>query len=299
MTEDSQRGDRLWIIGAGRVGLSLGLALHRAGAVAGLAYTGPREAAPAHPLFDGDAPVARYLGTSKELPEGTTGIVIAVPDRVIPEIVAGIASSVSPEKLAGLPALHTSGGLGADVLEPLAALGASIGGVHPLAAVAHPVEGAERLRGASFGVEAEGPARALAERIVRACGGRVLSVAHGEKPTYHAAAVFASNYAVALLALAERLMERAGVPEEDARPALGALVAGAVANVAERGPVAALTGPVARGDDATVRLHLARLSGGERRLYSLLGREALALALRAGLDADAAERIADALGEGT
>jgi predicted short-subunit dehydrogenase-like oxidoreductase (DUF2520 family) len=146
-------------------------------------------------------------------------------------------------------------------------------------------------------VEGEGAAGALAERIVAACGGRVLRVRPGGKAIYHAAAVFAANYAVALLGVGERLMERAGIAPEEARAALAGLAAGAVANTAAHGPAAALTGPVARGDEATVRLHLARLSAEERPLYCLLGKETLRLARAAGLDPEAADRVAHALGE--
>ncbi|HEV2736785.1 MAG TPA: DUF2520 domain-containing protein, partial [Longimicrobiaceae bacterium] len=175
--------------------------------------------------------------------------------------------------------------------------GHPVGGVHPLCAVADPVEGADRLRGATFGVEAEGAARALAERIVRAAGGTALELGPGSRTEYHAAAVFASNYVVGLLAVAERLMEGAGIAAARARPALAGLAAGAVENVRERGPAAALTGPVARGDAETVARHLARLSGDERRLYSLLAAEALRLARARGLDAAAAARVGELIVE--
>jgi predicted short-subunit dehydrogenase-like oxidoreductase (DUF2520 family) len=148
-------------------------------------------------------------------------------------------------------------------------------------------------------VEGGGAALGLAERIVHACGGHALRIAPGGKAAYHAAAVFASNYAVALLSVAERLMEQAGVDAADARPALTALAAGAVENVGARGPEAALTGPIVRGDVETVALHLGRLSADERALYSLLGREALRLARRAGLEDAAAERMGALLGEGS
>jgi predicted short-subunit dehydrogenase-like oxidoreductase (DUF2520 family) len=72
-----------------------------------------------------------------------------------------------------------------------------------------------------------------------------------------------------------------------------------VENLAARGPVEALTGPVVRGDVETVALHLERLSGNERALYCLLGREALRLARGAGLDAAAAARMGTLLGEGS
>lgn len=287
-------GDRLWIVGPGRAGLALGLLLHRAGAAGALVYTGRGDAAPAHPLFAGPAPTARWLPWRDAPPPDAAGVLVAVPDGAVAGVAARLAALPLPP---GIPVLHLSGSLGAEALEPLARAGHPVGGVHPLCALADPVEGADRLRGAAFGVEGEGAARALAERVVRAAGGTALELAPGSKATYHTAAVFASNYLVALLAVAERLMERAGVPAERARPALAALAAGAVEDVRLRGPAEALTGPVARGDAETVERHLARLSGDERALYSLLAREALRLARARGLDADAAARLAGLTGE--
>jgi predicted short-subunit dehydrogenase-like oxidoreductase (DUF2520 family) len=280
-----------WIIGAGRTGLAMGLRLHRDGAVDRLTVTGRRPSAPDHPLF-GEPGVA-YRPAMDGVPEGIGGIVIAVPDGAIGEVADRLASlHPSPE----LPVLHTSGSRSMDVLAPLSARGHAVGSAHPLAAISDPVDGADRLSGVSWGVEGDGAALDLAERIVAACGGRVLRIAPGGKPAYHAAAVFASNYAVALLSVAEGLMEQAGVHARDARPALTALAAGAVENVAARGPVAALTGPILRGDVETVALHLERLSAAERPLYCLLGREALRLARLAGIDPAAAARLADLLG---
>ncbi len=283
--------DRLWFVGAGRLGLALGLALDRAGAVESLAYSGRTARPPDHPLFDGFRPAARYLPGLASVPADATGVVIAVPDGAIREVVHRLGEVSLPTDV---PVLHASGALSTEVLRPLAECGHPVGGVHVLAAVDHPVLGADRLRGAIFGVEGEGAALALAERIVRACGGRVLRVSAEGKPSYHAAAVFAANYAVALLGVAERLMEEAGVPAEEARAGLAALAAGAVENVAARGPVEALTGPVSRGDVETVALHLARLSPEERTLYCLLGRETLRLARARGLDPATADRL-DAL----
>lgn len=284
--------DRLWIVGAGRLGLALGLVLHRSGAVSSLAYTGRRAERPAHPLFAGDPPFASYASALAPPSAAPTGILLAVPDGEIRAVAAALAELPIPR---AVPVLHASGALSVDALAPLAARGHPVGGVHALAAVADPVAGAERLVGATFGVEGDGEARALAERIVQGCGGRALAVASGGKPLYHAAAVFAANYAVVLLGVAERLMGQAGVPPEDARAALAGLAAGAVENVAARGPAAALTGPVARGDAETMRLHLGRLSGDDRPLYSLLAREALALARDAGLPGDAAARVEEVL----
>jgi predicted short-subunit dehydrogenase-like oxidoreductase (DUF2520 family) len=287
--------DRLWIVGAGRLGLALGLRLGRAGAVSRLVYSGRRPDPPSHPLFRASPSVARYQPSLEPVPERVTGILIAVPDDAIAEVVARLDRIDLPP---GLPILHASGSQSVEVLAPLAAKGHPVGGLHALAAIADPVEGADRLRGATFGVEGEGDARALAERLVTACDGRVLPIRPGGKALYHAAAVFASNYAVALLAVAERLMVQAGVETHAAQEALAALAAGAVENVAARGPIAALTGPVARGDAETVERHLARLSGADRGLYCSLGREALKLASVRGLSAQAVARLGELLGEG-
>ncbi|HEV2132134.1 MAG TPA: Rossmann-like and DUF2520 domain-containing protein [Longimicrobiaceae bacterium] len=270
--------DHLWIVGPGRMGLALGGLLHQARAVASLTYLGRRPAPPPHALFEGDSPPARYLPdllALASLHPDPTGVLLAVPDAAVEEVAARLAESELPP---GIPVLHLSGTLELEVLAPLARVGYSVGVLHPLAAVADPVEGAQRLRGAWFGIEGEGAALALAERIVHAAEGHALRLQPSMRPLYHAAAVFASNYLVALLGVAERLMARAGVSQAEARAALTQLAAGALAGVAERGPAAALTGPIARGDAGTVRLHLARLSGDERLLYSVLAGETLSLA---------------------
>ncbi|HEX6039740.1 Rossmann-like and DUF2520 domain-containing protein [Longimicrobium sp.] len=285
----------LWIVGAGRTGLSLALRLHRAHAVPAMTVTGRKPKTPPHPMFKGRPSAARYRSAIERPDPDPDAIVIAVPDGAIDEVADRLATLGLPTSI---PVLHTSGSRSVDVLRALAERGHPVGSVHPLAALADPISGADRLAGATWGVEGEGAARALAERIIHACGGRALPIAPGGKPSYHAAAVFASNYAVVLLAVAERLMEEAGVHAEDARPALAGLAAGAVENLAARGPAAALTGPILRGDEETVALHLARLSADERALYCLLGREALRLARSAGLDAAAADRIEHLLGEG-
>ena len=93
----------------------------------------------------------------------------------------------------------------------------------------------------------------------------------------HAAAVMASNFLPPLLDAASRLLERAGVPYEDALPALLPLVRGTLENIAERGVEGAVTGPVPRGDVETVGLHLRALEDTDRRLYAILGVELLRL----------------------
>lgn len=278
----------LWVIGPGRAGLALGLALRQAGAVERLSYTGRSPAPPAHPLFR-TPPAAAYSALLR-LPAGAPPalVVLAVPDGEISSVARELAGAGLP---ADVPVLHTSGALGVEALAPLSAIGAPVGSMHPLAAISDAVAGAERLRGAWFAIEGDAAATGAGERVVAALGGRVLRLAPGGKPLYHAAAVFASNYLVTLLSVAERLMAEAGAGGEEGRGALLELAAGALAGVGERGVADALTGPVARGDAGTVALHLARLSPPDALLYSVLARETLALARRQGLDPALAARI--------
>lgn len=283
----------LWIVGAGRAGLSLGALLHERAGVP-LLFSARAPAAPAHPVFH--LPSVRYAPLDERLaPSALRGVVLAVPDAALGEVAGRLAAL----RLPPAPVLHLSGALGTDVLEPLARAGHPTGALHPLAALADPVSGARSLVGAWFAVEGGGEAGALARWIAAAADGRVLDVAPGGKPLYHAAAVLASNYVVALLDAAESLMAGAGVERAEARAALCRLAAGAVENVARAGPAEALTGPIARGDAPTVERHLGRLSGEERRLYSVLGRRVLELARRRGLDPARLHQLEQLLGEHT
>jgi len=107
--------------------------------------------------------------------------------------------------------------------------------------------------------------------------------------------VFASNYLVALVAVAARLMAEAGIGEDRALAGLLPLARGTLENVAAAGPAAALTGPIARGDVATVRRHLMALRHADADLYRAAAREALRLARAAGLDEEKAGRLEELL----
>ena len=217
---------------------------------------------------------------------------LAVPDRAIEEIASILATSGLPP----LPVLHTSGALGREPLAALADAGWSTGSLHPLVAVTRTSHGPSALTGAWFALQADDSARILGNGIVRAAGGRILELADDGKPLYHAAAVFASNYVVVLLSLAERLASLAGADPHDAREAFTTLAVGALAGVKDLGPDHALTGPIARGDVETVALHLSRLSAPDRSLYSRLARAALDLS-RPRLARESVVRLEALLGE--
>ena len=135
----------------------------------------------------------------------------------------------------------------------------------------------------------------VADAIVRRLGGVPVTLAPEAKPLYHAGAVFASNYLVTMLAEAMRLLEEAGIGRDAALAALLPLVRATLENVAAAGPEGALTGPIARGDAATLRRHLSALPHRDADLYRAVGRATLRLAREAGLEEARAARLEEIL----
>ena len=280
-------GDHFFFIGPGRAALSLGFALWKAESVESLVYCGRKPDPPAHPLFiEG---WARYVFGLERPAPGTTAVILGVPDEVLPELAMALAAQ--GEAPPGCAAFHLSGALGTDVLEPLLERGYSVGTLHPLQTLADPHLGAEQLTGAYFAVSGEPAAISVARRILNPLGSPVLTIPVARRPLYHAAAVFASNYLAGLIAAAGRLMVQAGVPEDEALPAILPLARGSLENLGALGPVRALTGPVSRGDVETVRLHLRTLEPRERSLYASMGMEILALAEEGGLSQETADEL--------
>lgn len=299
--------DRIAIIGAGRIGLALGTALHRSGEAERLVYYGRSMEPPPHPIFDaasappgdddeGGEPTVEYRIWPAPLPGGTTIVLLAVPDTALAEVAHDLA--LTGPAPGGCAALHLAGALTADVLAPLHSAGYAVGSIHPLQAVADPWLAADRLFDITFALAGEPAAIAAGRRIADALAGRTIVIPPAHRPVYHAAAVTASNGLVAVLAGAVRMLAQAGVGESDAVEALLPLVRGTLDNLQNLGVRGALTGPIVRGDVDTVRLHLARLSPADRALYCALGAELLRLARAAGLDDERARDIDELLAGG-
>jgi predicted short-subunit dehydrogenase-like oxidoreductase (DUF2520 family) len=234
---------RVRIVGPGRAGTSLARALAEAGGWEVLALMG---------RGDDPAPAA----------EGVDLVVVATPDGEI----ASVAQRIRPQD--GTVVAHLSGSAGLDVLTPHPRRAS----VHPLMALPTSEVGARRLRGGWFALAGD----PLGREMVEALGGRAFTVDDADRVLYHAAAVIASNHLVALLGQVERLAATVGVPFE----AYLDLVSATVDNVRELGPKAALTGPAARGDEATIRRHLEALPADERDAYRALAEAARRLAAR-------------------
>jgi predicted short-subunit dehydrogenase-like oxidoreductase (DUF2520 family) len=274
------------IVGPGRAGLGLAVALRRARiAVVGVHGRGAKPMPPGVKLTVGGVPP--WLGRARI-------VVIAVRDDALPGTVADLARSGAIG--ADHVVLHLSGVLTHDVLAPLGSLGATTGSMHPLIAFSPEASRAPaQCRGATFVLEGDLGAVAVADAIVRRLGGSPVTLAPESKPLYHAGAVFASNYLVTLVAVAARLLEDAGIPGERALAALAPLARATVENLEAAGPAAALTGPIARGDATTVRRHLLALKHADAELYRAVGRETVKLARKAGLPEERAVRLEDLL----
>lgn len=230
----------LRVVGPGRAGSALALALAAAG-------------------WTVETPVGRDDDPS-DAARGVDLLVIATPDATI----AGVAVEVTPDPRTVVA--HLAGSLGLGVLGVHGRRAA----LHPLVALPSAEVGARRLAaGAWFAVAGDPPeALALIERAVADLGGRSFTVADDDRANYHAAAAIASNHLVALLGQAERVAASAGVP----LAAYLDLVRATVENVAELGPAAAITGPAARGDEATLDRHRAALPADELDAYDAMVR---------------------------
>lgn len=256
------------IVGASRLGTTLACALEHSGAcrVAAVASRSPGSAqAFAARLGDRVAALA-----PTELVERCELVVLAVPDGELTALAAAL-----PWR-AGQHAVHCSGALDLSVLEPAAARGALRGCLHPLQSFPERFAEPARFAGITCGVEGDGVLGAQLERLCEALGARAVRLEGKDRARYHAAAVFASNYVVALHAAAAHAWSLAGLPQDLAREALAPLTRGAADNVQKLPLEAALTGPLARGDLATVQGHLAALQASPE-LHALYVRLASAL----------------------
>ena len=223
----------------------------------------------------------------------TDTVILTVRDDAITPLAAslGNARAINERHVV----LHLSGAQGQEALGPLVSSRASLGSFHPLQTIVEPELAPARLKGAWAAVEGMPRAVETGERIAQSLGMRPFTIATKSKPIYHAGAVFASNYLVVVEAIAQRLLRHAGLSDADAWAALRPLVEGTFENLSRHEPREALTGPVVRGDTATIIRHIESLAVDDAKLYRALGRAALELAQKQGMDETTAERVADAL----
>jgi len=152
----------------------------------------------------------------------------------------------------GVLVFHVSGSLPSTLLEPARVQGALIASVHPVKSFADPARAVETFAGTLCALEGDPEALGVIRDCLDACGATTFPVDPRFKTIYHAATVVVSNYLVALMEVGLRCLEKAAIPRETALEILQPIVTGTVENLFELGPVAALTGPIARGERSVV-----------------------------------------------
>jgi predicted short-subunit dehydrogenase-like oxidoreductase (DUF2520 family) len=252
------------LVGPGRAGTALAAALvtagHRVVSVAGRTPDAESTRVAAA-RFDARAVPVQYAGRGAQL------LMIATPDDTIADVASALAQSLE----AGALVLHLAGAHGLDALAPVATRRTDVlvGALHPLQTLPSPDAS---LAGAWAAVAGPPEVTELAEQA----GMHPFTVDDHVRPMYHAAAVVASNHLIGLLGQVARLADAAGVPFAAFEP----LVRASIDNAFARGPADALTGPVARGDVATVTRHLYAIPHDEVRTYRALAEAALRLSGR-------------------
>ncbi len=274
------------IIGIGRIGGALAIALGRAGFE--LEFLIHRDPSTANLISKVLPPAAKIVSGSDELPHLHSDIVLvttADPD------IASVGRRLEGRLKKGAIVLHTSGSLASDVFANLGVAGHPVGSMHPLVSVSEPISGADNFSNAYFCVEGDDDAVTTAREIVESLGGQLFSIESKHKPLYHAAGVTACGHLVALIDIAIEMLAKCGLEKDRAKEILLPLITSTINNLHTQTPARALTGSFARTDSAAVERHLAsidrEMSDRAREVYLLLGEQSLDLA--ASIGANAAE----------
>jgi len=281
---------RVGIIGPGRVGAALGVALTRAGhqvvAVAAVSDTSVQRARDHFP--------AARVAEPADVIAAADLVLLTVPDDALPGLIAGLAATGAA--VAGRLLAHTSGRYGAGVLEPATRLGALPLALHPVMTFTGRSDDIQRMHGICFGITSPHQLRPVAEALVIEMGGEPVFIAEENRGLYHAALAGAANHLVTLVTESCDLLQAAGAA--DPARMLSPLLFAALDNALRLGD-AGLTGPVARGDAGTVAGHLETLRDAAPEalaVYIALARLTADRALAAGLlTAPDAARLLDVL----
>ncbi|HMG62505.1 MAG TPA: DUF2520 domain-containing protein [Streptosporangiaceae bacterium] len=238
------------VVGAGRVGTALAVALRRSGhRIVAVSAVSAASLDRVEALLPG-TPVR----PPQDVVAGADLVLLTVPDDALPALVSGLAATGT--ELAGRLVMHASGRHGLAVLEPATRRGALPLALHPVMTFTGRPDDVDRLAGVSFGVTTPEQLRPVAEVLVMEMGGEPVFIAEEDRGLYHAALAGAANHLVTQVVQAADLLAAAGVAQPSRM--LGPLLGAALDNALRLGD-AALTGPVARGDAETVASHLAAL----------------------------------------
>ena len=270
---------RIGIIGAGKVGTTLGKYLSIHGKNVTGFYSRTHESADDAATF---AETETYSSLCK-LVEKSDVIFITTPDGVIHQVWGDLLHQDISNRII----CHFSGSLSSHVFSGREEAGASGISMHPMYAFSDKFHSYEQFHTAYLTLEGDPEAVAVMKPMWEAIGHHVLTLKAEDKIKYHAAAAMASNEMLGLMQASLDILSECGFSEKDSMALLTPLVQGNIASMLEKGCVNALTGPVERGDAQTVRKHLQALEGSKAgKIYQSLGSTMVELAKRRNPDRD-------------
>ena len=266
---------RIAFIGAGKVGCSLAryLGESEAADIVGFFSRSESSAREAAEFAGGEAFTALA-----EVAGAADVIFVTTPDGAIREVAGELAacSADLDEKIV----VHCSGATSSEALAACRDAGALVASMHPLYAISSRFDCWQELGRAWFSLEGDDVAVRTLEALLDNLGNKHGRIDAAQKTRYHAAAVMASNLVVGLYDMAAGELARCGLDRAEAESALAALFLGNAQHIASDGVEASLTGPAARGDQATIDGHLACLDDRDQQVYELLTEELLEIAAR-------------------
>ena len=265
---------RIGIIGAGKVGVTLGKYLADAGEEVLGFYSRTRESAAAAADFT----QTTVYQDPEDLVKVSDTLFLTTPDGEISKVWDCIAEYDLTDKLI----CHFSGSLSSNVFSGIEQAGAYGVSIHPMYAFSDKFTSYQQFHTAWLVMEGQETAlRRIRTLFEDRLGHRVLIIQAADKVKYHAAAAMASNYMIALYETALTLLGDCGFSYEDSMALLQPLVQNNVEAMLEKGPADALTGPIERGDTETVQKHLEALSGNSAEaVYRELGQVLVSIAKR-------------------
>jgi predicted short-subunit dehydrogenase-like oxidoreductase (DUF2520 family) len=282
----TKRSNSLNIIGTGRLGTALGIALSKKGYDVIACVSRERKKAEQAARLIGKNVVPFSSKQLSQIPNSDL-IFITTPDDVIEEVAEQLSEIYTTSNKPNF-AFHTSGALSSKELQALKKQKISMGSLHPLISISDSVNGSELLCKAFYCIEGDKKAVVFADKIVSDLGGRSFSIKTKDKVLYHASAVMACGHLIALFDLSVEMLTNCGLNSLQARQSLLPLVQSTVDNLLISEPSKALTGTFARADLTTVEKHLTALRNSKldeaMKAYILLGLRSLELARQNGKD---------------
>jgi predicted short-subunit dehydrogenase-like oxidoreductase (DUF2520 family) len=263
------------IIGAGRLGKTLGrlLVAHGQGTVLAVCNRSAQSTAQAIEFIGEGSPVSQIA----DLPPADL-VLMTTSDDVIESCAREL--SLSPNLAAKTIALHCSGSLSSEILQPLRARGCLVASLHPARSFSDPSVSVGSFAGTYCALEGDNPAVFMLREVVKSLGGVCFEIDPKHKALYHVAGVFGTNYVVTLFNQALQCLEEAGVDNATAKQVVQSFMEGALHNLqAAKVPADALTGPIKRGDVSTLARHIEAITNkATSELYSALGLATLEIA---------------------